>query len=93
MLGLPAPYRTPGQYCLTPKFLKLENRRKRLGVKRATTRLKISILRVKWLQELKQEENIVILLRFKERYIKGCYKIALKRYYIKDKPITLTIIY
>ena len=71
----------------------LENKKKRLEVKKATIRLKISILRVKWLQELKFKENIVILLKFKERYLKGCYKAALKRYYKKDKPIILAIIY
>ena len=60
----------------------MENRRKRLEVKR-----------VKWLQELKQKENIAILPKFKERYIKSCYKVALRRYYKKDKPIMLTIIY
>ena len=50
-------------------------------------------MRVKWLQELEQEEDIVILPRFKERYIKGYYEVALKRYYKKDKPIILTKIY
>ena len=35
------------------KFLKLKNRRKRLGATRAIIRLKISTLRAKWLQELK----------------------------------------
>ena len=56
-------------------------------------RLKIGTLRAKWLQELKQEENIIILPRFKKRYIKSYYKVALRRYYIKDKPIILTIVY
>ena len=46
-----------------------------------------------WLQELKQEENIIILLRFKERHIKGYYKVALRKYHKKDKLIILTIIY
>ena len=36
---------------------------------------------------------MVILLKFKEKYIKGYCEIALKRYYIKDKPITLTTVY
>ena len=65
----------------------------RFRAKKATTRLKIGTLRVKWLQELKQEENIAILSRFKERYIKSYYKVALRRYYKKDKPMILTIIY
>ena len=36
---------------------------------------------------------MAILPKFKERYIKGYYKIALRRYYEKDKPIILTIVY
>ena len=35
----------------------------------------------------------MILPRFKKRYIKGYYKVALRRYYKKDKPIILTIVY
>ena len=35
------------------KFLKLEYLKYKFKAKRATTRLKISILRAKWLQELK----------------------------------------
>ena len=62
-------------------------------VKKATIRLKINILKAKWLQKFKQEENIAILPKYKERYIKGYYKAALRRYYIKDKPIILAIIY
>ena len=65
----------------------------KFGVKKATTRLKIGILRVKWLQELKQEEDIIILPRFKEKYIKDCREAVLWRYYIKDKPIILAIVY
>ena len=49
----------------------------RPGAKKVTIRLKVSTLRAKWLQELKQEKNIVILLRFKERHLKNYYKIAL----------------
>ena len=36
---------------------------------------------------------MAILPRFKERYIKSYYKVALRRYYMKDKPIILTIVY
>ena len=43
----------------------------RLGAKKATIKLKVGTLRAKWLQELKQEEDVAILLRFKKRYIKG----------------------
>ena len=54
------------------KYLKYK-----FGAKKATIKLKIGILRVKWLQELKQEENIAILPKFEERHIKGYYKAAL----------------
>ena len=36
---------------------------------------------------------MAILFKFKEKYIKGYYKAALRRYYKKDKPIILTIVY
>jgi hypothetical protein len=36
---------------------------------------------------------MAILPRFKERYFKNYYKVALRRYYKKDKLIILTIIY
>ena len=36
---------------------------------------------------------MAILPKFNERYIKSCCKAALKRYYKKNKPIMLTIIY
>ena len=49
----------------------------RLGVKKATIRLKVGTLRAKWLQELKQEEDIIILPKFNKRYFKGCYKVVL----------------
>ena len=71
----------------------MKNRKKRLKTKKATTRLKIGILKAKWLQKLKQKEDIAILPKFKERYIKSCYKVALKRYHKKDKLMMLTIIY
>ena len=65
----------------------------KLGAKRAIIRLKVGTLKAKWLQELKQEEDITILPRFKERYIKGYCKAALRRYYKKDKPMMLAVIY
>ena len=36
---------------------------------------------------------MAILPKFKKRYIKGCHKVALWRYYKKNKPIILTKIY
>ena len=49
----------------------------RLGAKKATIRPKVGTPRAKWLQELKWEENIAILLKFKKRHLKGYYKAAL----------------
>ena len=49
----------------------------RPGAKKATIRLKVGTLRAKWLQELKQEEDIVILPKFKKRHFKGYYKVVL----------------
>ena len=76
-----------------PKFPGLKHLKHKFRAKKATTRLKIGTPRAKWLQELKQEEDITILFRFKERHIKGYYKAASQRYYRKDKPITLTTVY
>ena len=49
----------------------------KLGAKKAIIRLKVGTLRAKWLQKLKQEENIAILPRFKERHFKNYYKVVL----------------
>ena len=49
----------------------------RLRAKKAIIRLKVGTLRAKWLQEFKQEKDIAILLKFKEKHLKGCYKVAL----------------
>ena len=49
----------------------------KLGAKKAIIRPKVGTPRAKWLQELKQEENIAILLKFKKRHLKGCHKVAL----------------
>ena len=43
---------------------------------KATSRPKAGTLRVKWLEELKEEENLGVLIRFKERNIGKCYKTA-----------------
>ena len=68
---------------------KLKYLKHRFKAKKAITRLEISILRAKWLKELKQEENIRILFKFKEKYLKNYYKAATRRYFIKNKPIIL----
>ena len=41
----------------------------------------MGILRAKWLTKLEEEEDLEILTRFKERHIKGCYDIVIKRYF------------
>jgi len=43
------------------------------------------MLKVKWLNELEQEEDLGILTRFKERYTKGCYNTAITRYFLIDR--------
>ena len=49
----------------------------RLEAKKAIIKLKVSTLRVKWLQELKQEEDITILSKFKEKDIKRYHEVTL----------------
>ena len=55
--------------------------------------IKIGILRAKWLTELEEEENIRVLTRFAERYTKGCDKVVIKRYFLKDRLYTLNKLY
>jgi hypothetical protein len=45
--------------------------------------------RAKWLNKLEDKEDLGILTRFKERYIKGCYNTAIIRYFLTDKLYTL----
>jgi hypothetical protein len=45
--------------------------------------------RAKWLNKLEDKENLGILTRFKERYIKGCYDIVMTRYFLTDELYTL----
>jgi hypothetical protein len=49
--------------------------------------------RVKWLNELEDEEDLGILTRFEERYIKGYHDAVMMRYFFIDKPYTLTQLY
>ena len=58
-------------------------------MRKVINRPRIGILRVKWLIELEQEENLTILPRFKERYIKGYYKVVIKRYLLKERSYIL----
>ena len=55
--------------------------------------IKIGILRAKWLTELEEEENIRVLTRFIKRYTKGCNKVAIKRYFLKDRLYTVSELY
>jgi hypothetical protein len=41
--------------------------------------------RAKWLNKLENEEDLGILTRFKERYIKGYYNIVIMRYFLIDE--------
>ena len=51
------------------------------------SRLKYNILKVKWLEELEEEEQINKLFRFQERNIKRYYKAITKQYFIKQIKI------
>ena len=65
----------------------------RAPVRRVTNRPSIGTFRAKWLDKLEQEEDLDILTRFKERHTKGCYNIAITRYFLIDKPYTLNQLY
>jgi hypothetical protein len=41
--------------------------------------------RAKWLNKLEDKEDLGILTRFKECYIKGYYNAAIIRYFLTDK--------
>jgi len=58
-----------------------------------TNRLKYGTLKYKWLNKLKQEEQVNNLLRFKKKYIKECYKVVSRHYFIKKELYTLNKIY
>jgi hypothetical protein len=49
--------------------------------------------RAKWLNELEDKEDLGILTRFKERYIKGYYNIVIIRYFLIDEPYILIQLY
>ena len=51
------------------------------------------MLRVKWLNKLEQEEDLGILTRFKEWYIKGCYNAVIRRYFLINKLYILKELY
>ena len=43
-------------------------------MRKIISRSKVGILRAKWLEELKEKENLRVLTRFKKRNIGKCYK-------------------
>jgi len=51
------------------------------------------MLRVKWLNELEQEEDLGIPTRFKERHTKGYYNAAIIRYFLIDRLYILNQLY
>ena len=57
------------------------------------SRLKYSILKVKWLKELEEEEWTNKMFKFQERNIKECYKVITRKYFIKNKPKILKEVY
>ena len=59
-------------------------------LKKLIYRLKVGILRAKWLEELKLEEEFRVIIRFAERNIGKYYKIVAGRYFIKDYYINIT---
>jgi len=62
-------------------------------MRRVTNRPSAGTPRVKWLDKLEQEEDLDILTRFKERYTKGYYNIAITRYFLIDRLYTLNQLY
>jgi len=67
--------------------------RDRAPIQRVTNRPSAGIPRAKWLDKLKQEEDLDILTRFKERHTKGYYNAAIIRYFLIDKPYILNQLY
>jgi len=63
--------------------------RDRALVYKIINRPRAGILRAKWLIKLENEKDLEILIRFKERYIKGCHNIVIRRYFLTDKPYIL----
>ena len=51
------------------------------------------MLRAKWLTKLEKDKDLEILTRFKERYIKDCYNIVIKKYFLIDRLYILTKLY
>jgi len=67
--------------------------RDRAPVRRVTNRPSVGMPRVKWLDELEQEEDLDIPVRFKERHIKGCCDVVITRYFLIDRLYILNQLY
>ena len=65
----------------------------RAPIWKVTNRLKVGILRAKQLNKLEQKEDLEILIRFAEWYIKGYNDIAIKRCFLIDRLYILTELY
>ena len=57
---------------------KLQQQKYRILLKKLIYRLRVGILKVKQLKELKLEKELKAVIRFAERNIKKCYKIVAK---------------
>ena len=67
--------------------------RDRAPVQRVTNRPSVGTPRVKQLDKLEQEEDLDILVRFKERHTKGCHDAVIIRYFLIDRLYTLNQLY
>jgi hypothetical protein len=56
-------------------------------------RPRVGIPRAKWLNELEDKEDLGILTRFEEYYIKGYYDAAIIRYFFIDELYILIQLY
>ena len=58
--------------------------RRKVILRKIISRPRIGILRVKWLEELKQEEGLGVITRFIECNIGIYYKTAVRNFFIKE---------
>ena len=58
-----------------------------------SNRLKYGTPRAKQLEEIENNKLGNTMSRYSKRHNKGCYKAAIKRYFIKEIPYTLSGIY
>ena len=67
--------------------------RDRAPIQRVINRHSVGTPKAKQLDKLEQEEDLDILVRFKERYTKGCHNAAIIRYFLIDRLYTLNQLY